>query len=146
MRTILFGDVQSEVTGLVTHGCYFMCDDDDIAITNPYMSECTRFSVDPTKYYGLSQEQVALVTEYNEARCVSYCEGVTEDNMLDIATRYIRHISSHLSDATKDYCNKWLQAPYCIEEFRNELILNGFHDVEHLCDSLQYLMDDCHGE
>ena len=33
-------------------------DFEGIFITYPYVSECTRFPVDPVKYYGLTEDQL----------------------------------------------------------------------------------------
>lgn len=33
-------------------------DFEGIFITHPYVSECTRFPVDPVKYYGLTEDQL----------------------------------------------------------------------------------------
>lgn len=38
---------------------------DDICITNPHISECGRFEVDATEYYGLSQDEVEEMDRYN---------------------------------------------------------------------------------
>lgn len=36
-------------------------------ITNPYISECGRFEVDPVKYYKLTHIEVSLMDSYNES-------------------------------------------------------------------------------
>ena len=37
----------------------------DFEITNPFISECGRFDVNPIEYYGLTQEQVSQLTIAN---------------------------------------------------------------------------------
>lgn len=34
-------------------------------ITDPHISDCTRFKVDPTEYYGLTKEEVEEIDSYN---------------------------------------------------------------------------------
>lgn len=38
---------------------------DDMFITDPTLSECGRFDVDPVTYYGLTEGQVKEITEMN---------------------------------------------------------------------------------
>lgn len=38
---------------------------DDICITNPHISECGRYEVNATEYYGLSQDEVEEIDRYN---------------------------------------------------------------------------------
>ncbi|QDH84262.1 hypothetical protein Axy14_005 [Achromobacter phage vB_AxyS_19-32_Axy14] len=141
---VQYGSVQSEVTGYMTHGAFVL--HEGTCVTNPNFSECGRFPVNPTEYYGLSQMDADLVTEYNERRGVTHGCKVTEESLLAVAICYVEEVSKTLPDATKEYCHKWLRDTYCIAEFRNELILNDFHDVEHLCALLQFIMAECDEE
>jgi hypothetical protein len=45
------------------------------AIFDVTVSECTRFSVDPIEYYGLTQEEVDALAKANEGRDL-YGDGV----------------------------------------------------------------------
>ena len=41
----------------------------DFFITEPFSSECGRFEVDPTKYYGITKDEADMIEKYNTIRC-----------------------------------------------------------------------------
>ena len=40
----------------------------DFFITEPFSSECGRFEVDPTKYYGITKDEADKIEKYNTIR------------------------------------------------------------------------------
>ena len=44
---------------------------DDMFITEPDMSECGRFEVDPTKEYGLTKKEFDLIMKFNTVHDLS---------------------------------------------------------------------------
>ena len=58
--TDYYGDNDFETTrlGFVHH---------DFFVTNPMVSECGRFDVNPMEYYGLTQHQMYELDKFNQA-------------------------------------------------------------------------------
>ena len=50
----------------------------DIFITNPTLSECGRFEVDPIKHYGLTQEQL-MILAFGEEFMASNDKGTLKE-------------------------------------------------------------------
>jgi hypothetical protein len=41
---------------------------EDFFITEPFTTECGRFEVDPTEYYGITKDEAEMIEKYNTLR------------------------------------------------------------------------------
>ena len=60
-----------------------------------------------------------------------------------LATEAVTNALPLLQGEALEHCNRWLQDPYCFASFRNELILNDFHNVEKLIEAFDYILTLC---
>lgn len=65
-------------------------------------------------------------------------------NVMQLVTESINKQLPLLQGEALEHCNRWLQDPYCLEALRNELILNDFHNVKPILDTLQQCLTWCY--